>query len=211
MNEGVLPIMWALWIGAIPVSYLLGCINPSIMTAKAKGVDIRKEGSGNPGTTNTLRVLGKKYAALVLLVDILKGVLAVLLGKFVGLELLGLWTFGELLPYACGLAAFCGHVWPAFYGFRGGKGVATGFGVLAAIHPIMGFSCLAVAILVVLVSRRVSVATLSAAASAPVFTWLWEPDFFLWCLALVIIVFVKHRANLRRLMAGTEPKLSFKK
>lgn len=210
-SEGVLPVMWVLWIGSVVVSYFLGNISPSILLARSRGVDIRKEGSGNAGTTNTLRVMGKKYAAVVLIVDILKGVLAVLLGRWVGFEALGLWDFGEILPYACGLAVFCGHVWPACFGFRGGKGVATGFGVLAAVHPLAGFSALLVAVIVVLIVRRVSAATLSAAVAALVFTWIWEWAFFPWICVIVIIIFVKHRGNIARLMAGTEPRLSFKK
>ncbi len=197
---------------ALLISYGLGNISPSILIARAKGHDIRREGSGNAGTTNTLRVLGKKYAALVLLIDVAKGAAAVFLARAV-LSLLPPEEASSLgfFVYLCGLAAFCGHVWPAAFGFRGGKGVATAFGVLLSVDWRIGLLCLAVAALLLLLTRIMSVSTLTASLCALPFSYFWERGFLPWALILVLLIFVKHRANLQRLIAGNEKRLDFKK
>lgn len=193
-----------LWLAAaaIVIGYFLGDISPAILIGRLKGVDIRSKGSGNAGTTNVLRVLGKKAAAATLMIDILKGVAAVLIGR---------WAGSETLAVICGLAAFCGHIWPACFHFRGGKGIATGFGVLLTLNPIMGLICLAVAALGMLVSRRVSVGSLLAAAALLPVAWIYDPNDFLWFLLMAVIVYIKHRANIARLLHGEEPKVNFKK
>ena len=117
-----------LWVLALIIAYLLGNISPSTLLAKAKGIDIHKEGSGNAGTTNALRVMGKKAGVITLVVDVLKGTIAVLIGFLLA---------GSAGEAWCVLAVFCGHVWPVFYKFKGGKGVATAFGALLGLNPLM--------------------------------------------------------------------------
>ena len=114
----------------ILAAYLIGNISPAIILGKISGVDIKKEGSGNAGTTNVLRVLGKKAALITLIVDISKGFLAVRLGMLLGYET------GAI----CAVAVFCGHIWPCFYRFKGGKGVATAFGALLSINWMLGLA-----------------------------------------------------------------------
>lgn len=186
---------------AIVVSYFLGNISPAILIGRAMGVEIRKEGSGNAGTTNVLRVLGKKAAASTLIIDILKGVAAVFIGKYIG---------GQDLAMACGMAAFLGHIWPVVFQFRGGKGIATAFGVVLTIHPLLGLIELATAATLFLISRRVSVGSLAAALLLPFAAYYFNPDFLLWAAAVAIIIIFKHRKNLNRLIKGEEPKISFK-
>lgn len=122
-------MQWNLYdVLAILAAYLIGNISPAIILGKLSGVDIKKEGSGNAGTTNVLRVLGKKAAFITLVIDIAKGFLAVRLGMLFGYE----------TGAVCAVAVFCGHIWPCFYRFKGGKGVATAFGALLAINWMLG-------------------------------------------------------------------------
>jgi glycerol-3-phosphate acyltransferase PlsY len=165
------------------------------------GIDIRSEGSGNAGTTNVLRVLGKKAAAATLVIDILKGVAAVFIGKYIG---------GQELAMACGMAAFLGHIWPLAFQFRGGKGIATAFGVVLTIHPQLGLIELAAAAFFFLVSGRVSVGSLAAALLLPLTAYYFIPEFLIWAAVMAVIIIVKHRKNLKRLIKGEEPKISFK-
>ena len=187
---------------AIVIAYMIGNISPATLISKASGVDIRKEGSGNPGTTNMLRIMGKKAALLTLIIDVLKGVAGVLVGAYLG---------GESLSVFCGLAVFTGHIFPAIYGFKGGKGIATAFGVLLALHINIALICLGVAALGFVTARRVSVGSLLAALSLPFLAWLYMPDYILVFTAMAIIVLIKHRSNLMRLIKGEEPKISFKR
>lgn len=187
---------------SIIIAYLLGNISPSIILGKLHGIDIKKEGSGNAGTTNALRVLGKKAALITLIIDIGKGVLAVVIGKLIG---------GVAIGYLCALAVFCGHIWPCFYKFKGGKGVATAFGAILAVNWILGLSALAIVAVGVALSRRMSVGSLLGSVTFPLICRLLEPDFiFIGCIMAVIIL-IKHRANIGRLFRGEEPKMSFKK
>ena len=187
---------------AIVIAYMIGNISPATLISKASGVDIRKEGSGNPGTTNMLRIMGKKAALLTLVIDVLKGVAGVLVGAYLG---------GEALSVLCGLAVFTGHIFPAIYGFKGGKGIATAFGVLLALHINIALICLGVAALGFVTARRVSVGSLLAALSLPFLAWLYMPGYILVFTAMAMIVLIKHRSNLMRLIKGEEPKISFKR
>lgn len=187
---------------AIVIAYFLGNISPAIILGKMNGIDIKKVGSGNAGTTNVLRTLGKKAALITMVVDILKGFVAVKLGL-----LMGGYTAGTL----CAVAAFCGHIWPCLYHFKGGKGVATAFGVIMAVNWQLGLSVLAVVAVFVLLTRRMSVGSIMGAVSFPVLAWLMEPGFFVPGFIMAVIVIVKHRANIGRLLRGEEPKMSFKK
>lgn len=187
---------------AIIISYLLGNISPSILIGRAMHIDIRKEGSGNAGTTNALRVLGKKAAVATLAIDVFKGVAAVLIGRAMG---------GQELAMICTVAVFLGHIWPVFFQFRGGKGIATAFGAILTLHPALGLIELAVAAAFMLISRRVSVGSLAAALILPVASYYFEPGFMPWSAVMAAIVIFKHRKNIQRLLKGEEPKVSFKK
>lgn len=192
------------WKIIIPVviAYLLGNISPSIILGKIHGIDIKKEGSGNAGTTNALRVLGKKAAFITLVIDIGKGVLAVIIGRLVG---------GAAVGYICALAVFCGHIWPCFYSFKGGKGVATAFGALLSVNWMLGLAALAVVAVGLALTQRMSVGSLLGAITFPILCWLLEPDFIWIGSVMALIVLIKHRANIGRLLRGEEPKMSFKK
>lgn len=184
---------------AIAIAYLLGNISPSILMARAKGIDIKKEGSGNAGTTNALRVMGKKAGVITLVVDILKGTAAVLLGGLLAGEPGSMW---------CVIAVFCGHIWPVFFGFKGGKGVATAFGALLGLNPLLAVIVLGIVIAAVLISKRMSVGSILGAVSFPFIAIFLEPDFVIFGTVLALIVIVKHRANIVRLLNGEEPVMS---
>jgi glycerol-3-phosphate acyltransferase PlsY len=184
---------------AIVIAYLIGNISPSILLAKARGIDIRSEGSGNAGTTNALRVMGKKAGVITLIVDVLKGTVAVILGSLIA---------GSMGASWCVLAVFCGHVWPVFYQFKGGKGVATAFGALMGLNPLLGLSTLGVVVILVLITKRMSVGSIAGAAAFPFLAIYFERDFVYIGIVLAIIVIVKHRANIKRLIKGEEPIMS---
>lgn len=187
---------------AVIVSYLLGNINPAILVSRALGGDIREKGSGNAGTTNMLRVYGKKAAAATLLIDIFKGTLAVIIGRFAG---------GESLAYACGFAAICGHIWPAVWGFKGGKGIATGLGIILGISPLYALCELAIAVIFFVTTKMVSPGSLAAAAALPILALKFAPGFKYYALVMALIVIFKHRSNIKKLINHEESKLSFKK
>ncbi|MBP1988906.1 glycerol-3-phosphate 1-O-acyltransferase PlsY [Paenibacillus eucommiae] len=192
---------------AIAVGYLLGSISFSYLFGKwFKGIDIRKHGSGNAGATNTLRVLGKGPAITVLLLDGLKGIIAVLLGQWAGGD--NLW-----IPVLCGLAAIIGHNWPVYFGFRGGKGIATTIGVMAtlAFLPTLFAGLLAIAIIAL--TRYVSLGSLLLTAILPFFLWgMGRPVEILWFSVIVaIFAFARHRANIAKLLQGKENKIGTKK
>lgn len=192
----------AISIVCIIAAYFIGNISPAILIGRVMGVDIRNQGSGNAGTTNVLRVLGKKAAAATLIIDIGKGVLAVLLGSFAA---------GQDTAMACGLAVFIGHIWPITFGFRGGKGIATAFGVILTIEPLLGVLEAIIALVFMLISKRISVGSLAAAILLPIAAYFFDPNYLLMTLAMALIVIFKHRANIKRLFKGEEPKVSFKK
>ena len=140
-------------------SYLIGNISPSILLAKRQNIDIRKSGSGNAGTTNALRVLGKKAAIITLVVDILKGTIVVLIAGNIA---------GQFVAELCTVAVFTGHVWPVCFGFKGGKGVATVFGALMGLNPLLGLCALGVVIVGVLISKRMTAGSILGALSFPI-------------------------------------------
>ncbi len=182
----------------VALAYFIGNISPSIILGKIAGVDIKKEGSGNAGTTNALRVLGKKAAVITLLIDVGKGALAVFLGM----------NFGDYtIGTVCALAVFCGHIWPCLYNFKGGKGVATAFGAIMAVNWCLGVLALGVVAVGLAASQRMSVGSILGAASFPVICWIFEPGFIYVGSVMAIIIIVKHRANIVRLIKGEEPKM----
>ena len=173
------------------IAYMLGNISPSTILAKAKGIDIKKAGSGNAGTTNALRVLGAKAAVITLAIDIGKGFLAVFLaGMFLN----------PMQVSFCALAVFLGHVWPLLLKFKGGKGVATAFGALLALNWQLALICLGIVVLVV-----------TAALAFPFLAYFMEKEFLPAGICMALILIFKHRANIARILSGNESKLSFKK
>jgi glycerol-3-phosphate acyltransferase PlsY len=190
-------------------SYLLGSISFGLLVVRLRDrVDLRTRGSGNPGATNVLRTSGHWAALLVLLLDIAKGIAPVRLAQMLG-------TSTEVATGA-GLAAIGGHVFPVWFGFRGGRGVATGFGAFVALFPLAGATALALFVTVLAATRYVSLASIVAAASVPGLVALvagrgWSPPVspttLLLAGASAALVLLRHRANLRRLFAGTEPRL----
>lgn len=188
---------------AIIVGYLLGSISFSILIAKRVAkIDIRQHGSGNAGATNTLRVLGKGPAIVVLLLDAVKGVVAVLLAKYV-------FSGGDWAIALSGLASVIGHNWPVFFKFQGGKGVATTIGVLLALAPIPALISVVVTLVVIAISRYVSLGSLVFMALIPIFIYFQEEPlaYVVSTFAIAILGYIRHLENIRRLMQGQERKL----
>ena len=194
------------------VAYLIGSINFAIIFSKKfAGFDVREKGSKNAGTTNVLRTVGKKAAALTLICDILKGVIAVLLAMLAA----KIWEESdvEVLKYLAGLFAIIGHTFPVYYGFKGGKGVATSLGVLLVVNPQIGGICLVFALVIMAATKWVSLGSIAAATLFPILTIFMTDNFGAKVISIIIalLVIFNHRANIKRLKDGTENKLSFKK
>lgn len=194
-------------LGLAVVAYLIGSISPSILLAKARGVDIKKEGSGNAGTTNTLRVLGTKAAVITLIIDVCKGFLAVYLGAYLS-AFAGEFVMQQT-TYLCAVGVVCGHIWPIYFRFKGGKGIATAFGAILAVNWIIALICLAIVALGVLVTKRMSVGSLLGGLALPFLCLYFEFNFLMGSFFLAVLVIHTHRANLVRLRNHTEPKISF--
>lgn len=191
---------------AAVLGYLVGSIAFAVVCSRLFGLpDPRTYGSGNPGATNVLRSGKRSAAVLTLLGDAAKGAAAVLIVRGLG------WP--ELAVAAAGVAAFVGHLWPLYFGFKGGKGVATAFGIVLALSPLLAAITLAIFVLVVATSRYVSLASVSSsigAAFAALALYGMGPIAGAVIVMSVLIVF-RHRANVRRLVAGTESRLGAKK
>ncbi len=203
------------------IAYLIGSINFSILISKKKaGFDIREKGSGNAGTTNMLRTLGKGAAAITLILDILKGLIAVWISIFFGFILYKIWAINidtAILVQIAGICVILGHTYPIYFGFKGGKGVATALGILLVTNWHIGLICLVFALVLIIITRMVSVGALGAAILFPVLTlftyetYFIEPgNYILYSICIALIVCFNHRANIKRLMQGTENKISFK-
>ena len=204
------------------IAYLIGSINFSvIISKKVAGFDVREKGSGNAGTTNMLRAVGKKAAAVTLICDVLKGVvsigIAIILGNIVKD------INRELLIQVAGIAVVLGHTFPVFFGFKGGKGVATSLGILLLSNWQIGLICLVFGIVLIILTRMVSLGSCAAAVLFPVltlfindhYTVLTEgksgSTYFIYSVILAIIVLYNHRSNIKRILSGTENKISLKK
>lgn len=201
-------------LSAFALGYLLGSINTAVIVGKIYGKDIRSHGSRNAGLTNTLRVLGKPAAMLVLAGDILKGILACLIGLRLGVYLQAGAAAECVSLLAAGAGAVIGHNWPVYFGFKGGKGALTAVAVLFMFDWVMAFICLGLFVTVVAATRYVSLGTISAAIFFVVISFIpafgHGPYFYLfgWLMALIIVI--KHRENIRRLLSGAESKLTFR-
>ena len=182
--------------------YLIGSIATAVLVSRALGVaDPRSGGSGNPGATNVLRLAGRRAAALTLAGDILKGVVPVLAARAAELP--------PGLVALVGLAAFLGHLYPIFFGFKGGKGVATALGALLGLEPLLGAAVLATWLVVAGVSRYSSLASLAASVLAPGYAWVLsgDPGVVGAVGAMAVLLVWRHRANIRRLLAGEEGRI----
>lgn len=187
------------------LGYLLGSANSSLIVGRFYSVDIRKHGSGNAGTTNTLRTLGKKAAVFVLLGDLLKGVLAYLAGCYI--------TGGALGGMFGGTAAILGHVWPVYFGFKGGKGVLTSLAVLLMIDWQVALVLLGIFLVIVLVTRYVSLGSVISAVLFPIVSLILDRGFetIAFSAFIAVLIIVMHRSNIKRLLEGTESKIGSKK
>ncbi len=187
------------------LSYLLGSIPAGFLVGSSSGVDVRSAGSGNIGATNVARTLGLAKGLVTLFADVAKGFLPVLAAHLLDLE--------PAAAAAAGLAAFAGHLFPVFLGFKGGKGVATAAGVYLAAMPLGLLVVLGFFVLVILASRRVSAASMAAGILAPGVAWaLSYPAEIGWMsLAIGILVVIRHRDNIRRLRTGEEPRFDLRR
>ena len=204
------------------VAYLIGSISFSvIISKKMAGFDVREKGSGNAGTTNMLRSVGKKAAALTLICDILKGVVSISLAMILGNIVPNMNK--ELLIQIAGISVVLGHTFPVFFQFKGGKGVATSLGVLLMSNWQIGLICLVFALVLMILTRMVSLGSCAAAVLFPVLTLFINDNYtvltegkngnayFIYSLILAVIVLYNHRSNIKRILNGTENRLSFKK
>ncbi len=195
----------------IIIAYLLGSIPTALIISKKYfGIDIRDYGSGNMGATNTFRVLGSKYGTIVMVIDILKGIAAVALFNF-----LPHYLSNELertnFMIGLGLAAVIGHVFPIFANFKGGKGVATLFGMILAVQPVVAISCVGVFLLVLYLTRYVSLSSILGALMLPVSVlWIWnehEIMYRIFALLVAFMVLITHQKNIGRILKGVESRI----
>lgn len=203
----------ALYIIISVIAYFLGSISFSVIfSRKFAGFDVRERGSKNAGTTNVLRTVGKKVAALTLVCDILKGVLAVVIAIIAG----NIWenVDATLLKYLAGFFAILGHTFPIFFEFRGGKGVATSLGVLLILNWKIALICLVFTLVLVAITKMMSVGSILAAVLYPILT-IFMTEFNLGVIIIsvliALLVIFNHRENIKRIKNGTENKISFGK
>lgn len=204
------------------IAYLIGSINFSIILSKRMaGFDIREKGSGNAGTTNMLRSVGKKAAVITLICDILKGVVSILIAVLVGKIIKNL-DNASLLVRLAGIFVIIGHTFPVFFKFKGGKGIATALGVLLMINWQIGLICLIFALVLMALTKMVSVGSIAAAILFPILVAFIDQNYIVptsnsnwsylvFSIIVSLLVIFNHRANVQRILNGTENRLSFKK
>lgn len=215
-------MIWACIISAV-IAYLLGSISFSVIfTKKLAGFDVRQKGSGNAGSTNVLRTAGKKPAALTLICDILKGVIAVLIAFLIGKIFNFSVSDSALLIQIAGIFVVIGHTFPIFFGFKGGKGVATALGVLLITNWQIGLICLVFALVLMAITRIVALGSIAAAILFPVLCFFITNNYLvgdastrmtylIFGIIMALIVIFNHRSNIQRMASGTENRLIFKK
>lgn len=184
------------------VAYLLGNISPARLMGKIYGIDITAEGSGNPGTTNVIRTLGIKAGLLTLLIDALKGFIAVKFGYSFA------WPIGEYVGF---VFVLLGHCYPYFYKFKGGKGVAAALGAALALNWPSAILAIFFGVIILLFSKRMSVASLSAAILYPILMFFIARELTVFALLVAAFIVYTHMPNIKRLRAGEEPKLEIGK
>jgi glycerol-3-phosphate acyltransferase PlsY len=185
------------------ISYFLGNISFAYILGKIfANKDVREFGSGNAGATNAIRVLGKKIGIMVFIGDVLKGIVAVILGRSLG---------GQNGAYIAGALVIIGHNWPVLLNFKGGKGVATTIGVMLFVHPFLTLICVAIGVVIIIFTRTVSLGSIFGMAMAPVVAILFVKPFdlalFLFCIFIATMSIYRHKSNIKRLMEGKENKL----
>lgn len=183
----------------VPLAYLTGSVSSAIIVCRVMGLaDPRENGSGNPGATNVMRIGGKKAAAITLAGDAMKGLIPVLLAKALAVS--------PLILSAVVFAAFIGHLYPIFFGFKGGKGVATSFGVTLGVAWILGLAVSGTWFLVYKIGKISSLSALVAAVLTPLYVWLIVGDWYLVATFVLVslILLWRHRSNIQRLLAGEE-------
>ena len=197
------------------VAYLIGSISFSvIISKKIAGFDVREKGSGNAGTTNMLRSVGKKAAAITLVCDVLKGVVAILIAMLIAKTVQG--SNGALIVQIAGIAVILGHTFPVFFKFKGGKGVATSLGVLIMSNWQIGLICLVFALILIALTQMVSVGLIAAAILYPVLTlfipqnYIVPGNYLIYSIILAVFIVFNHRENVKRLLNGNENKISLK-
>jgi len=206
-------------ISALILAYLCGSIPTAVWIGQAFfDVDVREYGSGNAGATNTFRVLGKKAGIPVMLIDILKGWTATNLAYFIGVSTTGAYNSPAYINYALalGIAAVMGHLFPIFAGFRGGKGIATLFGMILAINLPAALLCVGVFIVVLLITKYVSLGSIIAGFTYPICVTFVFPMYIrsviIYGMCMCLLILVTHQKNIERLLKGTESKVNlFKK
>ena len=198
------------------LSYLAGSFPTSIILSKlSKGIDIRDYGSGNAGASNTIRILGWKIGIVVILIDVAKGILATLLISQLRIDQLP--VNPDMAQIIAGFCSIIGHIWTVFAGFRGGKGVATGGGMIFALYPVAAAICLIIFLTLLLTVRIVSVGSITAALSLPLvililktyFNYAISDQLFYFSIFAAALILFTHRSNIKRLMRGEENR--FKK
>ena len=184
---------------AFVIAYALGNINPAIILGKIKGIDIRKEGSGNAGMTNTIRVMGLKAGITVFVVDVLKAFIAVK----IGFAIAGM--YGAMAGFA---GVVIGHCWPAAFGFKGGKGVAASLGAALALNWVSALAALAVAGILFAITRKMSIGSIGAAIVYPVVVWFCAPEYKWFAICAAIFLVLTHAQNIKRIVKGEEKQLT---
>ncbi|ABV35688.1 protein of unknown function DUF205 [Shewanella sediminis HAW-EB3] len=193
-----------LTLGMILAAYLAGSISSAVLVCRLRGLpDPRTAGSGNPGATNVLRIGGASSAAMVLFFDMLKGALPAYIAFRLGID--------QVALGAIAIAACLGHIFPIFFKFKGGKGVATAFGAMAPIGHELALALMVTWIVMVLISRYSSLAAITTAMLAPIYTWFLDERFTIPVAMLSTLIVIRHRDNIHRLLKGEESKVSRKK
>lgn len=186
--------------------YLLGSIPFGYIAGKLfKKIDIRELGSGNIGATNVFRILGPSLASLVLISDICKGIFSIYLAQYFNIDNL-------LILTIAGLAVICGHDWSLFLGFKGGKGIATTFGVIFALNPIISILAIVVWVIVMIITRYASLSSILAVISIMIFTILFKQpyEYIIFSAIIILLSIFKHKENIKRLRSGNERKIGKK-
>ncbi len=188
----------------ILAAYLAGSISSAVLVCRLRGLpDPRTAGSGNPGATNVLRIGGASSAAMVLFFDMLKGALPAYIAFRLGID--------QVALGAIAIAACLGHIFPIFFKFKGGKGVATAFGAMAPIGHELALALMVTWIVMVLISRYSSLAAITTAMLAPIYTWFLDERFTIPVAMLSTLIVIRHRDNIHRLLKGEESKVSRKR
>lgn len=191
-----------MYFAPIILGYLSGSIASAVLVSKVMGLDDpRLAGSGNPGATNVLRLHGKMAAALTLAGDVVKGILPVLIARAVGVH--------DFIIALTGMAAFLGHLYPVFFNFKGGKGVATFIGVLCASYWLLGLAFIGTWLIMAAIFRYSSLSAIIAAILTPLYSWLLMPSraYFICFSAMSALLIWRHRSNIMNILAGTEDKI----